>query len=107
MSCGCSSSNANLIGSRPTLTFTFTDIDGVPADPSTIAMTVMDPSGTLTTWEISDFTNPTPGTWVFEFADPLTEVGEWWVYAAAAGGGADAAAETSFTISDIHVPLGP
>lgn len=106
MSCGCSTSNANPIGSRPTVTFTFVDIDGAPADPTAIAMTVMDPDGTQVDYDISDFTNPATGTWVFQFAAPLTEVGDWWVYAVASGGGADAAAETSFPISDIHVPLG-
>lgn len=108
MSCGCGSSS-NLVGTIPTITFTFTDIDGAAADPALLDVRVMDPSGDVTAYTMAspEVDNPAVGTWTWRPSDGLLEAGTWWVYAAAGGGGVDVATEVSFSISDAHVPLAP
>ncbi len=107
-SCGCSSSSSLLLGHRPSVRFDITDVDGDPADPTAITIRVMSPSGTIVAYNQDHATvsNPAVGTWIWQAPDGIDEAGEWWVYAVAEGGGADVAAETSFVIGDIHVPLG-
>lgn len=109
MSCGCASGTSTIVGSTPTVTFMFTDVDGDPANPTALSIRVLHPNGTtVDTYDHLDVevTNPAVGTWAWRPSSGLDEAGEWWVYALASGGGTDVATEASFVISDSHVPLG-
>lgn len=108
-SCGCASSESYPLGSTPVITFTFVDVEGADADPDTLSIRVLHPDGsTVTTYDQGDaeVDNPAVGTWTWTPATYPAEPGVWWVYALASGGGVDRAVEVSFTIGDIHVPLG-
>jgi hypothetical protein len=80
--CGGSSANGLVVGSRPTVTATFRDEDGVLSNPSSVRVITRDPSGDEITYNTPDgnITNPSVGIWEFTFPAPLTEVGTWWVY---------------------------
>lgn len=106
--CGCSSTTSLIVGTRPQVAFDFLDASGDPADPTSLTVRVMDPGGAVVEYDQDspEVSNPTVGTWVWQPASPLLTAGEWWVYVAGSGGGADVAAEDSFVIGDTHVPLG-
>lgn len=56
------------IGTSPRLLVEFTDEDGDAYDPTTIALKVKEPDGTVTTKAIGDLSNPEVGTWYYVFA---------------------------------------
>lgn len=105
---GCSSS-ARLVGSIPTVTFLFTDTDGVATDPTSLDIRVYLPD--LSTDDYTEASpevdNPAVGTWTWR---PLTApplAGTYWVYGTGSGALVDVSAEATFTLGDTHVPLGP
>lgn len=63
------------IGDQPTITATIKDADGVLADPTTVAVKFIDPSGNQTTG--SDATSASTGVWTWTFPTPFDESGRW------------------------------
>jgi hypothetical protein len=65
-------------GDAVTLQATFTNLSGVNADPTTVAINVEDPGGTVTTftWADLDITRPAAG--VFQYVLPFTLAGRYW-----------------------------
>jgi hypothetical protein len=96
-----------MAGTAPVVTATITDADGAPADPTALVVTTRAPDGTQVDYTHPDaaITNPAVGTWVFTFPAPLTDAGEWAVYFAASGGGADVARSVVFKVRSPAVSL--
>lgn len=94
-------------GTRPVVRFTFTDVDGEPADPGDIDVITRDPSGDQVTYDESgaeiyqDSPTPTVGEWFFQFPTNLTEVGWWHVYV----NGDGAVQEVRFKVTGVHVTV--
>lgn len=66
------------VGDQPTVTGLFTDIDGNPADPTSILVRVRNPDGTtIDEYDETDLENPTVGTWTFTFPTPFTDDGPY------------------------------
>lgn len=55
-----------VVGGSKRLTFTFTDVNGDPADPSSIALTIREPDGIEVAKTDADMTNPATGTWIYD-----------------------------------------
>lgn len=106
MSCGCVTGTL-IVGTRPTLELEFRDEDDALADPTSITVRVLPPSGTVVEYATphATITQTSTGLWEFQFPLALTEAGEYWVYVVGSGGGTDVAAQASFTLHDTHVPL--
>lgn len=106
MSCACSGSSI-IAGTTVTVTATITDSDGAAADPTALVVTTRAPDGTQVdyTHPHATITNPAVGTWKFTFPGPLTDAGEWAVYFAASGGGADVARSVIFKVKSPAVSL--
>ena len=66
-------------GDLPTVTASFTDVDGAAADPTAVKVTTLSPNGTSVEYTDADseVTNPSTGTWKFLFPTALTEEGTW------------------------------
>lgn len=103
---GCSSDVT--VGTAPTVTATFVDADGAPADPSAIEVVTLAPDDTRTVYTSPDatITNPAVGTWVFTFPAAITLHGKWWVRVAGTAT-IVAASEVSFRVrpSNTAAPL--
>lgn len=69
------------IGDRPTVTATFTDADGVAADPTTVVVKTRTPAGTETTYTSGSSATivdtATTGVWTFTFPAALAENGTY------------------------------
>lgn len=87
------------IGDRPTLTFTFRDLDGDLADPTAITFRLLDPDGNETTEDETDATNTTTGVWVWELPQTFDESGRW--FARAEG------TETVIAAVETQIPVRP
>ncbi len=57
---------AHFIGAKKTLTGSFTDITGTPADPTAIVLTIREPDGALIVKAIGDLTNTGVGVYTFD-----------------------------------------
>lgn len=80
------------IGDSARLSIAFTDRSGSPADPSTVAVTVRTPRGTVTTYTYAGGQVSRSGTGAYYFDVTATEAGSW-IYRWA-GTGALAVAES-------------
>lgn len=87
------------IGQKPTLIASFTDEDGIAADPTSVTFKVKDPAGTETSYTDADseVTNPATGSWECELPT-LDAAGRW--YWRVDGTGAVTAANETFFIVD-------
>jgi hypothetical protein len=54
------------VGASKRLTFTFTDVAGAPADPTSIALTILEPDGVTISKTEADMANPALGTWTYD-----------------------------------------
>lgn len=71
------------IGDQPTITATIRNAAGVLADPTTVAVKFIDPSGNQTTG--SNATSESTGVWTWTFPSALDESGTWTVKFFASG----------------------
>jgi hypothetical protein len=71
------------IGDQPRLTMTFTDIDGVLADPTDFTLTLQKPSGIEITKIAADCTHQSTG--VYYWDQLLTESGRWQINVVSTG----------------------
>lgn len=104
--CGCG--KLRLVGSNPTLAMSFTDDDGAATNPTGLTVKLLFPDGTTVesfTEASPEVSNPGVGEWEWQRATAPDQVGEYWVYVAASGGGTDIAKQASFSLADTHVPL--
>lgn len=92
MSC---SPGPELIGDLPVITATFRDTANALADPSTVTVKVLKPSGTVTTYTspTAEIVNSSTGVWVFTMPTAYDEAGTWTFYVVGAGGDAQAASQ--------------
>lgn len=106
MPSACSGSSI-MAGTAPVVTAAITNAAGAPANPTGLVVTTRSPSGTQVeyTHPNAAITNPAVGTWVFTFPAPLIVAGEWAVYFAASGGGADTARSVTFKVRSPAVSL--
>jgi hypothetical protein len=74
------------IGTRPTLTVTFRNLDGELEDPSAITFRLKPPQGDIVVNLIDAATNVSVGVWEWQLPDPLDAPGTWWLSASATGG---------------------
>jgi hypothetical protein len=74
------------IGTRPTLTATFRNIDGDLDDPTAILFSLLPPQGAIVTGTEANATNPSIGVWEWQLPDPLTLPGTYTVQAMATSG---------------------
>lgn len=95
-----------LVGTAPTVTGVFTDIDGVATNPSAITFTVVTPARVATVYTAphASIANPAVGTYVFTFPAGTTEVGSYWVYVRGTGNGVTVAEEVEIQSHRSHVP---
>ena len=71
------------VGDQPTVTGTIRDTDGVLADPTTVGVFYLDPSGNQATGD--NATSSSTGIWVWTFPATLDESGTWRVRFVAGG----------------------
>ena len=81
--------DAKAVGSSRRLTFTFKDVAAALADPTSIALKIREPDGTVISKTQADMTSTTTGVWTYDH--PVTKVGRH--YAHVDGDGAVEAAE--------------
>lgn len=98
-----SCSGRYLKGTRPTIRWSFYDIDGDLATPGALTITTRDPDNDQEVYVMPHATIAliSVGVIDFTFPDPLTIVGEWWAYAATG----DVAHEQSLDIVGVHVSV--
>ena len=66
------------IGDTPRFEARFTDIDGDPADPTTMRFRVKSPAGSTDyDQDAPEVTNPQVGTWMLDLGDPYDIAGYW------------------------------
>jgi hypothetical protein len=65
-------------GDAVTLQATFTSIAGTNADPTTVALKVEDPGGTITTYTYADLDITKTAAGVFQYVLSLTLAGRYW-----------------------------
>jgi hypothetical protein len=67
------------IGSRPTITAKFTDMDGVLTNPNSVVVMIRNPQGTEISVEPPDsaLVNISSGVWQYTFSIPLNLPGNW------------------------------
>lgn len=96
-----------MVGTEVILPLEFRDSDDDLADPTTIDVRVLNPDGTVVTYDESDpeITGGNPDTGLWEFTWTPAEPGEYWVYVVGVGGGASVASERLVKVRDTHVPL--
>lgn len=66
------------LGQKPTLTLTYTDVDGALADPSSPVLQVKYPDGTETDYT-TGFTKVSLGVWTWAFPDVLSLDGRYFL----------------------------
>lgn len=71
-----------MVGSRPKVEGEFRNDEEVLEDPTSITVITRDPSGDQVTYTTPHATivNLSVGIWEFQFPNPITEAGTWWVY---------------------------
>ena len=69
--------SANL-GTKPTLTFTFRDVDGALTNPGPLTLQVQEPDGTETDYS-TGFTQQSTGVYTWTFPAVLTQAGRYYV----------------------------
>lgn len=89
------------IGDTLELSADFTDLDGDPADPAVVELSVKAPDGTVEVIEQGDLTNDEVGTWSYLYSPDQT--GLYW-YRFVGEGNVDAAEEKVFRVRRRHVP---
>jgi hypothetical protein len=65
-------------GDAITLQATFTNLSGVNADPTTVALKVEDPGGVVTTYTYADLDIAKAATGVFQYVLSVTLEGRYW-----------------------------
>jgi hypothetical protein len=65
-------------GDAITLQATFTNLSGVNADPTTVALKVEDPGGVVTTYTYADLDITKAATGVFQYVLSVTLEGRYW-----------------------------
>lgn len=85
------------IGDQPTVTARFTNIDGVPADPSAASFSIKAPDGTVTVLAEDAATNPTVGEWRWAVPAAFDAAGIW-DFRVEATAGLQTAEETSVIV---------
>lgn len=88
------------IGDQPQLTFTFTDVDGAVADPTSFTITFQAPSGTETVKTQADCTHVSTG--VYRYNHLFTEAGRWQVRVVSSGA-VVAAEQTHFDVRESNI----
>lgn len=91
------------IGTRPTLTVTFRNINGDLENPTAILFSLRPPQGAIVTGTELNATNVSVGVWDWQVPDPLTLPGTYWVQAMATSG-MQVADEICFTVPKSKFP---
>lgn len=87
------------VGSRPTITAVFVDIDDEPTDPASITFSVRAPDGTIETDTEDAAANPEVGVWKWTIPTAFDQRGIWLVRVAATEG-LEAADEVAMYVAD-------
>lgn len=88
--------NSYDIGNIVRLSAAFTDISGVPTDPSTVTLTIRLPDLTVVTKVGGDLTHPSTGSFYYDYTPPQSGT---YYYRYAGTGVCTAAADASFIIT--------
>ena len=65
------------VGDLVTLQATFTSIDGVVTDPTTVTLSVQDPGGTITAYTYAGLDITKVATGIYRYALSITTPGQW------------------------------
>jgi hypothetical protein len=65
------------VGDLVTLQATFTNIDGVNTDPTTVTLSVQDPGGTITAYTYAGMAVTKFATGIYRYALSITTEGRW------------------------------
>lgn len=89
------------IGDTVELAGDFTDLDGTPADPDAVTLSIKAPDGTVTEIEQGDLSSGDTGSWTYLYSPD--QAGLYW-YRFQGVGSVEAAEEKVFRVRRRHVP---